>query len=118
MVGDEVFYAGAVGRQGTNAEYHLVYERIVGHKPKSFDWAEAAAVPLTAITSYEVLFDRLDVRKPVPGTPPSILIVGGAGGVGSIAIRLARQLTDLTIIATASRPERGLGAKSRCTPRS
>jgi zinc-binding alcohol dehydrogenase family protein len=114
-VGDEVFYAGAIGRQGTNAEYHLVDERIVGSKPASLDWAEAAAVPLTAITAWEVLFDRLDVRKPVPGTSPSLLIVGAAGGVGSIAIQLARQLTDLTIIATASRSDtadwaRALGA--------
>lgn len=113
--GDEVFYAGAIGRQGTNAEYHLVDERIVGHKPASLGWAEAAAVPLTAITAWETLFDRLDVRKPVPGAKPALLIVGGAGGVGSIAIQLARALTDLTVIATASRPEsaqwaRDLGA--------
>lgn len=103
--GDEVFYAGAIGRQGTNAEYHLVDERIVGHKPASLGFADAAAVPLTAITAWEVLFDRLDVRKPVPGVAPALLIVGAAGGVGSIAIQLARQLTDLTVIATASRPE-------------
>lgn len=113
--GDEVFYAGAIGRQGTNAEFHLVDERIVGHKPASLDWAEAAAVPLTAITAWETLFDRLDVRKPVPGATPTLLIVGAAGGVGSIAIQLARKLTDLTVIATASRPEsadwaRNLGA--------
>jgi len=103
--GDEVFYAGAIGRQGTNAEFHLVDERIVGHKPKSLSWAEAAAVPLTALTAWEALFDRLDVRKPVPGVAPAILVIGGAGGVGSMTVQLARQLTDLTVIATASRPE-------------
>ena len=102
--GDAVFYAGDMTRQGTNAELHLVDERIVGRKPKSLDWAQAAALPLTAITAREALFDRLDVGKPVPGSN-DILIVGGAGGVGSIAIQLARQLTGLRVIATASRPE-------------
>jgi zinc-binding alcohol dehydrogenase family protein len=104
-VGDAVFYAGAIDRPGTNAEYHLVDDRIAGHKPKSLDWAQAAALPLTSITAWETLFDRLDVRKPVPGAANAILIIGGAGGVGSIAIQLARQLTDLTVIATASRDE-------------
>ena len=104
-VGDDVFYAGAIDRPGTNSEYHLVDERIVGHKPQSLDWAQAAALPLTSITAWETLFDRLDVRKPVPGAANAILIIGGAGGVGSITIQLARQLTDLTIIATASRDE-------------
>ncbi len=104
-VGDAVFYAGAIDRPGTNAEYHLVDERIVGHKPQSLDWAQAAALPLTSITAWETLFDRLDVRKPVPGAANAILIIGGAGGVGSITIQLARQLTDLTVIATASRDE-------------
>jgi NADPH2:quinone reductase len=103
--GDEVFYAGSITRPGTNAELHLVDERIVGRKPASLDWAEAAALPLTALTAWEALFDRLDVTKPVPGAAPAILIVGGAGGVGSIAVQIARQLTDLTVIATASRPE-------------
>jgi NADPH2:quinone reductase len=103
--GDAVFYAGDITRQGTNAEYHLVDERIVGRKPTSLGWAEAAALPLTAITAWEALFDRLDVRKPVPGEAQTILIIGGAGGVSSIAIQLARRLTDLTVIATASRPE-------------
>ncbi len=112
--GDTVFYAGDMTRQGTNAELHLVDERIVGHKPKTLDWAQAAALPLTAITAWEALFDRLDVRKPVPGASV-ILIIGGAGGVSSIAVQLARQLTDLTVVATASRPEtrtwvEGLGA--------
>lgn len=103
--GDAVFYAGAIGRSGTNAEYHLVDERIVGVKPKTLDWAAAAALPLTSITAWEMLFDRLDVNKAVPGAAPAILIVGGAGGVGSIAIQMARTLTDLTVIATASRLE-------------
>ncbi|GBQ91163.1 zinc-dependent alcohol dehydrogenase [Acetobacter nitrogenifigens DSM 23921 = NBRC 105050] len=104
-VGDKVFYAGSLHRPGTNSQFHLVDERIVGHMPKSLDWAQAAALPLTAITAWEMLFDRLDIRRPVPGNAASVLIVGGAGGVGSIAIQLVRALTDLTIIATASRPE-------------
>ncbi|NBN64065.1 zinc-binding alcohol dehydrogenase family protein [Pannonibacter tanglangensis] len=103
--GDAVYYAGAIHRPGTNAEYHLVDERIVGRKPKSLDFKAAAALPLTAITAWEMLFDRLDVAKPVPGAARAIVIIGGAGGVGSIAIQLARALTDLTVIATASRPE-------------
>ncbi len=103
--GDCVFYAGTLNRPGTNSEYHLVDERIVGPKPKSLSDAEAAALPLTAITAWETLFDRLDVKRAVPGAANAILIIGGAGGVGSIAIQLARALTDLTVIATASRPE-------------
>ncbi len=111
--GDAVFYAGDINRPGTNAEFHLVDERIVGRKPTSLDWAAAAALPLTAITAWEAMFDRLDVRKPVPGAAAAILIIGGAGGVGSIAVQLARRLTSLTVIATASRPEtRGLGSRS------
>jgi NADPH2:quinone reductase len=113
--GDAVFYAGDINRPGTNAEFHLVDERIVGRKPDSLDWAAAAALPLTAIIAWEAMFDRLDLRKPVPGVTAAILIIGGAGGVGSIAIQLARRLTSLTVIATASRPEtqtwvRDLGA--------
>jgi NADPH:quinone reductase len=113
--GDAVFYAGAIDRQGTNAEFHLVDERLVGPKPRSLSHAESAAVPLTAITAWETLFDRLDVRRPVAGAGNAILIIGGAGGVGSMAIQLARQLTDLVVIATASRDEtsawvKGLGA--------
>jgi NADPH:quinone reductase len=100
-----VFYAGSVGRLGANMEFHLVDERIVGRKPRTLDFAAAAALPLTSITAWEAMFDRLDVAKPVPGAARAILILGGAGGVGSIAIQLARQLTDLTIVATASRPE-------------
>lgn len=103
--GDEVFYAGSLSRQGTNAEYHLVDERIVGRKPASIGFAEAAALPLTAITAWETLFDRLDVRRAVPGAAAAVLVIGGAGGVGSIAIQLASRLTELTVIGTASRPE-------------
>ncbi|SLN75435.1 zinc-binding alcohol dehydrogenase family protein [Oceanibacterium hippocampi] len=103
--GDAVFYAGSITRPGANSEYHLVDERIVGRKPSTLSDAEAAALPLTAITAWEMLFDRLDIRKPVAGAANAVLIVGGAGGVGSIAIQLVRALTDLTVIATASRPE-------------
>ncbi len=103
--GDAVFYAGAITRPGANSEFHLVDERIVGRKPATLDWIEAAALPLTSVTSWEMLFHRLDVRKPVPGAANLLLVVGGAGGVGSITIQLARRLTGLTVIATASRPE-------------
>ncbi len=103
-VGDEVFYAGDMTRPGTNAELHLVDERIVGRKPSSLGFAEAAALPLTSITAWEALFDRLDVGRAVPGAS-AILVIGGAGGVASVAVQLARQLTDLKVIATASRPE-------------
>ncbi|MCU4179184.1 zinc-binding alcohol dehydrogenase family protein [Bosea sp. BH3] len=109
--GDEVFYAGAIDRPGSNAQFHLVDERIVGPKPKSLGFAEAAALPLTSITAWEMLFDRLDIRRPVPGAAPALLIIGGAGGVGSVAIQLARRLTDVTVIATASRPETAAWAK-------
>ncbi|MDK4716053.1 zinc-binding alcohol dehydrogenase family protein [Rhizobium sp. CNPSo 4039] len=104
-VGDEVFYAGSLIRPGANSQFHLVDERIVGKKPSTLSNAEAAALPLTAITAWEMLFDRLDIRKPVAGAANAVLIIGGAGGVGSIAIQLARALTDVTVIATASRPE-------------
>jgi NADPH:quinone reductase len=103
--GDEVFYAGAITRQGTNAEFHVVDERLVGTKPKSLKFEEAAALPLTTLTAWETLFDRLEVKRPVKGAANAILIVGAAGGVGSIATQLARQLTDLTVISTASRPD-------------
>ena len=104
-IGDEVFYAGSIARPGANSEFHLVDARIVGRKPKTLSNAEAAALPLTSITAWEMLFDRLDIRRPVPGAANAILIIGGAGGVGSIAIQLVRALTELTVIATASRPE-------------
>jgi zinc-binding alcohol dehydrogenase family protein len=103
--GDAVWYAGSITRPGTNAEFHLVDERIVGPKPKSLGFAQAAALPLTTITAWEMLFDRFGVRPGKPADAGTILIVGGAGGVGSIAIQLARRLTGLTVIATASRPE-------------
>jgi zinc-binding alcohol dehydrogenase family protein len=104
-VGDPVMYAGQIDRPGSNAELQLVDERIVGPKPASLDWAAAAALPLTTITAWEALFDKLEVRRGVPGAAPAVLIVNGAGGVGSIAIQLLRALTDLTVIATASRDE-------------
>ena len=103
--GDEVWYAGSIQRQGTNSEFHLVDERIVGHKPKTLSFAQAAALPLTSITAWELLFDRLGVAPGKSLDPRTLLITGGAGGVGSILIQLARRLTGLTIIATASRPE-------------
>lgn len=103
--GDRVWYAGSIVRPGTNSELHLVDERIVGHAPKSLDFAQAAALPLTAITAWEMLFDRLGL---VPGKQPSdktLLIIGASGGVGSIMTQLASRLTSLTVIGTASRPE-------------
>lgn len=104
-VGDEVYYAGDLTRPGANSEFHVVDERIVGRKPKTLSMPEAAAIPLTAITAWEMLFERVDVRRAVPGAANAVLIIGAAGGVGSIAIQLVRALTDLTVIATASRPE-------------
>lgn len=104
-VGDLVWYAGAINRSGTNAEFHLVDERIVGKAPTSVDQAAAASLPLTALTAYEMLFDRLRVADPVPGAANAVVIIGGSGGVGSIAIQLLRAKTDMTVIATASRPE-------------
>jgi zinc-binding alcohol dehydrogenase family protein len=103
--GDEVFYAGSIARSGTNAEFHLVDERIVGAKPASLTFAQAAALPLTSITAWEMLFDRFGIA---PGKTPdgrALLILGGAGGVGSMMVQLARRLTALTVIATAARPE-------------
>lgn len=102
--GDEVFYAGALQRPGGNSERHLVDERLVGHKPRSLNFAEAAALPLTALTAWELLFDRLKVPQG-PSAQGHLLIVGAAGGVGSILTQLARQLTGLTVIGTASRAE-------------
>lgn len=113
--GDAVYYAGSVVRPGANSEFHAVDERIVGAKPASLDFADAAALPLTTLTAWELLFDRIGVVPGAAGDKRSLLIISGAGGVGSIAIQLARTLTDLTVIATASRPEsvdwvKGLGA--------
>ena len=103
--GDAVWYAGAIDRSGSNAEFQRVDERIVGHRPVSLPAAEAAALPLTGITAWELLFDRLRVPLAGQGRPASLLIVGAAGGVGSVLIQLARQRTGLTVIGTASRPE-------------
>jgi zinc-binding alcohol dehydrogenase family protein len=112
--GDEVFYAGVLNRQGSNAELQLVDERIVGRKPVTLGHAAAASLPLTALTAWEMLFDRLQV--PREGADGALLIIGGAGGVPSVAIQLARRLTDAVVVATASRPEskawvRELGAE-------
>ncbi|MBD2838583.1 zinc-binding alcohol dehydrogenase family protein [Pseudomonas sp. JM0905a] len=103
--GDRVFYAGDLTRPGGNAELHRVDERIVGHMPKSLDFAQAAALPLTSITAWELLFDRLQIAEGKADQGQSLLVVGAAGGVGSILVQLARQLTGLTVIGTASRPE-------------
>jgi zinc-binding alcohol dehydrogenase family protein len=102
--GDEVFYAGVVNRAGSNAELQLVDERIVGRKPASLSFAEAAAMPLTTITAWEGLHDRLGLHEG-GGVGEALLLVGGAGGVGSMVIQIARQRTALTVVATASRPE-------------
>lgn len=114
-VGDEVFYAGAIDRPGTYSEYHVVDERIVGPKPKSLSPAEAAALPLTTLTAWELLFDRLRVPYGKMDFNEALLVINGSGGVGSILTQLARRLTGLTVIATGSRPEtinwvRDLGA--------
>ncbi len=101
--GDAVFYAGAIDRAGSNAELQLVDERIVGRKPATLDFAQAAALPLTAITAWELLFDRLGVAR--GDQNKTLLVVGAAGGVGSMAVQIARKLTGLTVIGTASRPE-------------
>jgi len=103
--GDEVWYAGSLVRPGTNSELHLVDERIVGRKPRSLSHAQAAALPLTSITAWELLFDRLGVEKEGKGAGGSLLILGAGGGVGSILTQLARRLTNLTVLGTASRPE-------------
>jgi zinc-binding alcohol dehydrogenase family protein len=102
--GDEVFYVGEFTRPGTNAEFQLVDERLVGKKPSSIGFADASALPRTSITAWEILFDSYGLKEG-DGEGESILVVGGAGGVGSILIQLAKQLTGLTVIATASRPE-------------
>jgi NADPH2:quinone reductase len=104
-IGDEVWYAGTINRPGTNSEFHLVDERIVGHKPRSLSYADAAALPLTALTAWEMLFDRFRIPRDANARAGTLLIIGGAGGVGSMAIQLARKLTGLRVIATASRPE-------------
>ncbi len=113
--GDAVYYAGSMVRPGGNSEFHLVDERIVGRKPANLGFAEAAALPLTTITAWEGLFDRLGISKAGAHAGKTLLVIAGAGGVGSIAIQLAKKLAKLRIIATASQPEsvawvRALGA--------
>lgn len=103
--GDRVWYAGDITRPGTNSELHRVDERIVGPMPRSLDFAQAAALPLTAITAWEMLFDRLQVPRGTEATGDTLLVIGAAGGVGSILVQLARKLTGLMVIGTASRPE-------------
>jgi zinc-binding alcohol dehydrogenase family protein len=101
-VGDEVYYAGSIGRPGTDSRFHVVDEHVVGPKPASLTFAQAAALPLTTITAWEALFDRFRVTAESTGT---LLVLGAAGGVGSMLVQLARALTGLTVIGTASRPE-------------
>jgi NADPH2:quinone reductase len=103
-IGDEIYYAGAVDRAGSNAEYQVVDERIAARKPKSLTFAEAAALPLTTLTAWEMLFESFGIPRD-RSRNDTILIVGGAGGVGSMAVQLARRLTGLTVVATASRHE-------------
>jgi NADPH2:quinone reductase len=103
-VGDQVYYAGDITRSGSNAEYQLIDERIVGHKPKNLSLAESAALPLTTLTAYESLFDRIKIN-PEKDKGKTILILAGAGGVGSIAIQIAKKIANLKVIATASRPD-------------
>jgi zinc-binding alcohol dehydrogenase family protein len=103
--GDEVFYAGTMQRPGTNSEFHLIDERLAGHKPKSLSFAQAAALPLTSITAWELLFDRLHIPLGKPQQAGSLLVIGASGGVGSVLVQLARRLTGVTVIGSASRPE-------------
>lgn len=101
--GDEVYYAGDITKSGSNAEYQLIDERIVGKKPQKLSYTQAAAMPLTTLTAWEILFDRIRINEKDRGK--TVLIIGGAGGVGSIAIQIAKQVAGLTVLATASRPE-------------
>jgi len=105
--GDEVFYAGVITRPGCDAELHLVDERIVGRKPKSLSFEDAAALPLTTLTAWEALFERMGApqRASDASRPDTLLVIGGAGGVGSIAIQIAKRVAGLRVVATASRPE-------------
>jgi len=102
--GDEVYYAGSIVRPGSNAEFQLVDERIVGHKPRTLDDAHAAALPLTALTAWEMLFDRMNIEEG-GHDGETLLVIGAGGGVGSILVQLARRLTKLKVIGTASRDE-------------
>lgn len=110
--GDAVYYAGSIVRPGGYAQFHLVDERIAGRMPRNLGFAEAAALPLTTITAWQGMFDRMGISKSGADNGKSLLIIGGAGGVGSICIQLARRLTGLTVIATASRPESAAWARS------
>jgi len=103
--GEEVYYAGSVIRPGTNSERHLVDERIVGRKPRSLSFAEAAALPLTTLTAWELMFDRIGISRAGGDAGKSMLILAGAGGVGSIAIQLAKKLARLHVSASASRAD-------------
>lgn len=103
-IGDAVYYAGDITRSGSNAEYQLIDERIVGFKPKNLTIAEAAAIPLTGLTAWETLFDRIKINPEID-RGKTVLILAGAGGVGSIAIQIAKKIAGLTVLATASRPE-------------
>src|SRR5687768_7707112 len=103
--GDEVYYAGSIVRQGCDGEYHLVDERIVGRKPRNLTFEEAAAMPLTTLTAWEALFDRMGARMGAKAPDATLLVIAGAGGVGSIAIQIAKRVAGLRVIATASRPE-------------
>ena len=109
--GDRVYYAGALERPGSNAEYQLVDARIAAHAPLSLSAAEAAALPLTAITAWELLFDRLGVSEG-GGEGQTLLVVGAAGGVGSILVQLARQLTKLTVVGTCPSFSRATGCQA------
>ena len=112
-VGDRVYYSGDITRQGCNAEYQAIDERIAAQMPSTLSYKQAAALPLTAITAWEALFDRLGIAEEVSKNQgKSLLIIGGAGGVGSIAIQLAKVVAGLHVIATASRPETGAWVKS------
>ena len=104
-VGDEVFYAGSFIQPGCNSEFHVVDERIVGNKPKSLNFAQATALPLTSITAWESMFDRLGIQEGDAEAGKTVLIIGGAGGVGSMATQFVKQLTNLKVTVTASRPE-------------
>jgi len=114
--GDPVYYAGDITRSGSNAMRQLVDERIVGRKPKRLDFAQAAAIPLTAITAWEAFFDRMKIDRGGKDAGKTLLIIGGAGGVGSIGIQLAK-LAGLRVIATASRPETARGSPASAAAR-
>lgn len=103
--GDEVYYAGSIQKPGANSEFHVVDERIVGHKPRSLGFGAAAALPLTTLTAWEGMFDQLGISRTGADRGKTLLLIGAAGGVGSIAIQLAKKLAGLKVIGTASRPE-------------